>query len=72
MAKNEKTFHSVSNVLRAASRMPSSETRRLVQGEPEAKKYQRSESAPKLSKMCHGSMTFPRDFDIFWPSPSTM
>jgi hypothetical protein len=52
--------------------MPSSEGRRLAHGEPEEKKYQRSESEPKLSKMCHGSMTLPRDFDIFWPSPSTM
>ena len=72
MAKNEKTFHSVSSVCRVDSRMPSSNTRRVVHGWPAEKKYQRRASAPKSSKISHGSMTLPLDFDIFWPFSSTM
>ena len=72
MAKNEKTFHNVSSVWRVASRMPSWYTRRVVHGWPCEKKYHRSASAPSLSKISHGSMTLPRDFDIFWPFSSTI
>ncbi len=62
----------MSSVWRVDSRMPSSDTRRGVHGWPAEKKYQRSASAPKVAKICHGSMTLPLDFDIFWPSSSTM
>ncbi len=57
---------------RAASAMPSSETRRVVHGEPAEKKYQRSASAPWRANTSDGSTTLPRDFDIFCPSASTM
>ena len=67
MTKKQKTFHSVSSVWRVDSRMPSSETRRGAHGWPDEKKYQRSASAPNVSKTCQGSMTLPLDFDIFWP-----
>ena len=39
---------------------------------PAENMYQRSASAPRVSSTVHGSMTLPRDFDIFWPSWSTM
>ena len=41
-------------------------------GWPAAKKYQRTESAPKRSKRSHGSITLPLDFDILAPCSSTM
>ncbi len=72
MAKNASTFQSVRSVVRAASRMPSSETRLFVHGDPPEKKYHRSASEPWRSNMSHGSATLPRDFDIFWPCASTM
>ena len=72
MAKKARTFQSVSSVVRAASRMPSSEIRLVVHGEPPEKKYQRTASAPWWAKIAHASATLPRDFDIFWPCASTM
>ena len=51
--------------------MPSSETRRLVHGEPAEKKYHRNASDPCSAKICQGSMMFPVDFDIFLPAAST-
>ena len=71
MAKNENTFQNVSSVLRVVSRNPSSETRRVVHGWPDEKKFHRSASAPWVAVLIHGSMTLPFDFDIFWPSSST-
>jgi len=72
VAKNDHTFQSVRRVWRVDSRIPSSCTRRGDHGWPTERKYHRSESAPKVLNTCHGSITLPRDFDIFWPSPSTM
>ena len=72
MVKNECTFQSVSRLWRVASRMPSGNTRRGVQGWPDEKKYQRRASAPSVSKMSNGAMTLPFDFDIFWPCSSTI
>jgi hypothetical protein len=72
VAKKEKTFQRVSSVWRVDSRMPSSNTRRAVHGWPAEKKYQRRASAPCVSNRYHGSMMLPFDFDIFWPSASTM
>ncbi len=66
------TFHSVSRVWRVVSRMPSAKTRRGVHGCPAEKKYQRRPSAPTVPNISQGSITLPRDFDIFWPSSSTM
>ena len=71
MTKNEYVFQSVTRN-RVDSSMPSTDTRRGVHGEPAEKKYQRSASAPRVSSIVHGSMTLPFDFDIFWPSSSTM
>ena len=71
VAKNERTFHSVKSVVRADSRMPSSEMRLAVHGDPFEKKYQRTASEPWRAKISHASATLPRDFDIFWPSAST-
>ncbi len=72
MAKNDHTFQSVRRVCRVLSRMPSGNTRLGVQGCPAEKKYQRKASAPRLSKMSNGAMTFPLDFDIFCPCSSTI
>src|SRR5438067_2010878 len=72
VVKNEYVFHSVRRNLRVASSTPSSDTRLVVHGDPEETMYQRSASAPRVSSTDHGSMMFPRDFDIFWPLPSTM
>ena len=55
-----------------ASSMPSSETRRVLHGEPAENRYQRRASAPRVSMIDHGSITFPFDFDIFWPSADTI
>ena len=71
MTKKEYVFHRVIRNRRVDSSIPSTNTRRGVQGEPAEKKYQRSASAPRESSTVQGSMTLPLDFDIFWPSWST-
>jgi hypothetical protein len=72
VTKNEYVFQRVRRKRLVDSSMPVSDTRRVVHGDPEEKKYHRSASAPRLSRISHGSITFPRDFDIFWPSPATI
>ncbi len=72
MTKNDAVFHSVSRNRRVDSSIIRSSTRRLVHGDPAEKKYQRSASAPCERRIVHGSMTLPRDFDIFCPSRSRM
>src|SRR5262245_1612621 len=72
VTKKEYVFQSVSRNRLVASSMPASETRRVVHGDPEEKKYQRNASAPRVSRISHGSMTLPRDLDIFCPSPATI
>ena len=48
--------------------MPSIETRFGVHGDDDDRKFQRSASAPCVSRIVHGSITIPRDFDMRWPS----
>ena len=71
MTKNEYVFHSVTGTGGSTRRCLSIDTRCGVHGEPAEKKFQRSASAPRVSRTVHGSMTLPCDFDIFWPSWST-
>ena len=72
MTKNEYVFQSVSSTCRTTSPTPSAETRRVLHGDPDATNSQRKASAPKRSITSRGSMMFPRLFDIFRPSLSTM
>ena len=65
MTKNEYVFQSVSRNWRVASSMPSTYTRLGVHGEPDENMYQRSASAPRSASTGTGSITLPRDFDIF-------
>jgi hypothetical protein len=65
-------FQSVIRKRLVDSSIPVSDTLRVVHGEPDEKKYHRSASAPRPSRISHGSITFPRDFDIFCPSPATI
>ena len=56
----------------ATSRTRSTDTRFWAPGAIRAERYQRSGSAPTRSKTSHGSTMLPTDFDIFFPSLSTM
>jgi hypothetical protein len=72
VTKKEYVFHSVRRNWRVDSSRPSIDTRFVVHGEPNENMYQRNASAPRVSSTSHGSSTLPRDFDIFWPAPSTI
>ena len=65
-------FQSFMSVWEVVSRIESNETRRGVHGWPKLRKFQRRASLPSSEKMLHGSMTLPRDLDIFCPSSSTI
>ena len=72
MVKKLKVFHSVSNMSRIAVSMAPRVARVGVQGEPWLNIHQRMASAPRVSRMVHGSMMLPSDLDILRPSASTM
>ncbi len=55
-----------------AASITSKLTRVGVHGEPWLNIHHRSGSAPRVSRISHGSITFPTDLDIFRPSASTM
>src|SRR5262249_55607346 len=70
VTKNEYVFHSVDRNRLDVSATRSVENRRELPGGDAVYMYQRIASAPCALSTVHGSTTFPRDFDIFWPSPS--
>ena len=65
-------FHRVRMNLRITSSRFSGPKRRGNQGELDVNRYQRSASAPCLSRMLQGSTTLPRRLDILRPSLSRM
>ena len=70
--KKLNVFHSVNNMSRIAVSMAPRVARVGVQGEPWLNIHQRMASAPRVSRICHGSMMLPSDLDILRPSASTM
>ena len=72
MAKKLQVFHSVISTSDVDASIASRLVRVAVQGEPWWNIHQRIGSAPRVSRMAHGSITFPTLLDIFFPSASTM
>jgi hypothetical protein len=72
VVKKLKVFHSFSSMSRKAVSMAARLARVGVQGEPWLNIHQRRASAPRVSRIVHGSMMFPSDLDILRPSASTM